>query len=88
MDDKPPPCVSGGASMGVATTLAVFLHEIPHEIGDYAILVQSGLRCDGQEEEEASWVSQWTEVGGLLTLLCYSVVLGWLARCAACGAPS
>ncbi len=33
----------GGGSVGLATTLSVFLHEIPHEIGDYAILVQSGL---------------------------------------------
>jgi zinc transporter 7 len=29
--------------LGLVTTLAVFLHEIPHEIGDFAILIQCGF---------------------------------------------
>jgi len=29
--------------VGISTTLAVFFHEIPHEIGDYAILIQAGF---------------------------------------------
>jgi zinc transporter 7 len=29
--------------VGLSTTVAVFFHEIPHEIGDYAILIQSGF---------------------------------------------
>ena len=28
--------------MGVSTTLAVFFHEIPHELGDMGILIKSG----------------------------------------------
>lgn len=33
----------GGGCMGLATTLSVLLHEVPHEIGDFSILVQSGM---------------------------------------------
>ena len=29
--------------LGIATTLAVFLHEIPHELGDYSILIHGGF---------------------------------------------
>ncbi|KAI8815300.1 Zinc/iron permease [Cladochytrium replicatum] len=35
--------VSGGPTAGLFTTLAVLLHEIPHKLGDYAILIKQGL---------------------------------------------
>jgi len=32
-----------GHSVGMGTALAVLFHEVPHEVGDYAILVSSGF---------------------------------------------
>eukprot|EP00281_Chroomonas_sp_CCMP1168_P008642 CAMPEP_0206257482 /NCGR_PEP_ID=MMETSP0047_2-20121206/25366_1 /ASSEMBLY_ACC=CAM_ASM_000192 /TAXON_ID=195065 /ORGANISM="Chroomonas mesostigmatica_cf, Strain CCMP1168" /LENGTH=173 /DNA_ID=CAMNT_0053684075 /DNA_START=24 /DNA_END=545 /DNA_ORIENTATION=- len=35
--------VSFGKGHGVSTTLAVFFHEVPHNIADFAILIQNGF---------------------------------------------
>jgi len=46
--------------VGFSTTVAVFFHEIPHEIGDYAILIQSGFT-----KNKAMLVQLWTAFGAI-----------------------
>ncbi|RXG73162.1 Zinc transporter ZIP13-like protein [Armadillidium vulgare] len=72
---------------GVLTTTAILIHEIPHEIGDFAILLKSGFT-----RWEAAWAQIYTAfiglLGALLTLFlgtaefmgCFQVyVLGFTA---------
>jgi zinc transporter 7 len=35
---------SGDGHLALAATLSIFFHEVPHEIGDFTILVESGMR--------------------------------------------
>lgn len=34
---------SSGSGLGYSTALATLMHELPHEVGDFAVLVQSGM---------------------------------------------
>ncbi|KAI9564174.1 hypothetical protein GHT06_007912 [Daphnia sinensis] len=49
-----------GRTTGIVTTVTVLLHEIPHEIGDFAILIQSG--CD---RKKAIFLQLITAVGAV-----------------------
>ena len=48
-------------AVGFLTTLAILCHEIPHEIGDFAILLNSGFST-----REAAWAQMVTACGGLV----------------------
>ncbi|KAG6295514.1 hypothetical protein E4U09_002150 [Claviceps aff. purpurea] len=51
-------------TIGATTTVAVFFHEIPHEVGDFALLVQSGF------SKRAAMASQFvTAIGAFLGTL-------------------
>jgi zinc transporter 7 len=51
--------------VGISTTIAVFFHEIPHEIGDYAILIQSGF-----SKRNAMLAQLVTAIGALFGTIC------------------
>ncbi|KAH7035702.1 ZIP zinc transporter-domain-containing protein [Microdochium trichocladiopsis] len=70
-------------TIGATTTVAVFFHEIPHEVGDFALLVQSGF------SKRAAMGAQFvTALGALLgTLIGIAVQeLGGNSKTAAAGA--
>ena len=59
-----------GPSVGMLTTLAIICHEIPHEVGDFAILLRSGFSCP-----RAAQAQLLTASGGLV-----GVVVGLAAE--------
>ncbi|XP_042310613.1 zinc transporter SLC39A7 [Sceloporus undulatus] len=54
-----------GTTVGAVTTLTVLLHEVPHEVGDFAILVQSG--CSKRKAMKLQLV---TALGALAGTVC------------------
>merc|ERR1711941_253608 len=59
-----------GDTIGIVTTGTILLHEVPHEIGDYAILIQSGV-----SPQRAIMLQLLTAVGAV-TGCVVSLVLG------------
>uniref|UniRef100_A0A1B6L3Z4 Uncharacterized protein n=1 Tax=Graphocephala atropunctata TaxID=36148 RepID=A0A1B6L3Z4_9HEMI len=49
-----------GRNIGIVTTITILLHEVPHEIGDFAILIQSGC-----SRKKAMLLQLTTAVGAL-----------------------
>ena len=57
--------------MGLVTTLTILLHEVPHEIGDFAILVQSGF-----SKKRAMFLQLGTAVGAMAGTACGLIMQG------------
>lgn len=60
-----------GQGLGIITTATVFLHEIPHEIGDFAILVQSGC-----SKKKAMKLQFTTAIGAMMGTVCSLMAQG------------
>ncbi|XP_051728474.1 zinc transporter Slc39a7 isoform X9 [Ctenopharyngodon idella] len=54
-----------GPAVGAVTTITILLHEVPHEIGDFAILVQSGCT-----KKKAMCLQLLTAIGALAGTAC------------------
>ena len=52
---------ASGKSLALATTVSVFFHEIPHEIGDVSILIQSGF-----SKQDAIWAQFATAIAAFI----------------------
>jgi len=68
-----------GTVIGMTTMVAVLLHEIPHEIGDFAILLQSGF-----PRKKAMYLQFATGIGALAGCLVglvaegFGSFIGWI----------
>lgn len=49
-----------GNSIGIVTTITILIHEVPHEIGDFAILIKSGC-----SRKKAMFLQLTTAIGAL-----------------------
>jgi solute carrier family 39 (zinc transporter), member 7 len=49
-----------GNSVGIVTTITILLHEVPHEIGDFAILIKSGC-----SKKKAMFLQLSTAIGAI-----------------------
>ncbi|XP_015510826.1 protein catecholamines up [Neodiprion lecontei] len=57
-----------GNKIGITTTVTILFHEVPHEIGDFAILIQSGV-----SRKKAIWLQLSTALGAV-TGTCVSLL--------------
>ena len=69
-----------GHNIGLITTLTILFHEVPHEIGDFAILIQSGC-----SKQKAIYLQLFTALGALsgtlLSLAFESAMTGIASSC-------
>jgi len=54
-----------GRNVGIITTITILLHEVPHEVGDFAILIQSGCT-----KKRAMLLQLTTAAGALIGTVC------------------
>jgi zinc and cadmium transporter len=62
------------AQLGIATTLAVVLHEIPQEMGDFAVLIYGGFTKS--RAVFVNFLSALTAVFGAIVALCLGSLIG------------
>lgn len=60
--------------IGIATTIAVVLHEIPQEIGDFAVLIHAGY-----EKKEALWLNFLSALAAIIGLI-IALIFGSIAQ--------
>jgi zinc and cadmium transporter len=69
-----------GPELGLATTLAVIAHEVPAELGDYAILLHAGF--DRARAIALNFLCALSAVLGVLLVIGFGVAAGALAQSA------
>lgn len=63
---------------GIATTMAVILHEVPQEVGDFGVLLYGGL--DRRRAVLVNLISAGTAIVGVILVLVVGARAAWFAR--------